>query len=88
MKTMHKKAETIRIEVLGAGCEKCETIFDSARKAVAKLELDAEVVKVDDIEEIIKRGVMMTPALMIDGKLVSFGRVLQTEDVEEFLGGI
>lgn len=76
---------TIHIEVLGLGSEKCETIVRSARSAIDHLGIDADVQKIEDVDEIIRRGVMMTPAVMIDGKLVSFGRVLQPDDVEELL---
>lgn len=73
------------VEVIGPGCAKCKTLEASAKDAVAKLGLACEVKKVSDMGEIIDRGVMATPALAIDGKIVSTGRVLSTTEIEKIL---
>ena len=75
----------MRIEILGTGCPKCEKLAENAELAVKELGLDAEIVKVTDINEIIKRGVMMTPALAVDGEVKSVGKVLSTEDIKSLL---
>ena len=72
----------MKIEILGSGCANCERLEAAAREAVAELALeDAEVVKVQDMAEIVKRGVMSTPALAIGGKVVSTGRVPDKAEV-------
>jgi len=73
------------IEVLGPGCAKCEKLAAAAQEAVAGLGLDAEVVKVKDITQITARGVLMTPALAIDGEVKSSGRVLTVAQIRELL---
>ena len=70
----------MRIEVLGTGCRKCRKQFDEVTEAVQTTGVDAEVVKVERIDEIMKRGVMLTPSLLIDGKVVSSGKVLSAKD--------
>lgn len=75
----------MKIQILGTGCKKCETLYANAQKAIGELNLDAELVKVTDITEIIKLGVMMTPALAIDGKVKSSGKLLSAEDIKEML---
>lgn len=73
------------IKVLGTGCVKCHQLEENARKAVAELGIDAEVEKVENIKDIMKYGVMKTPALVVDEKVKSFGRVLTTEEIKKFL---
>lgn len=74
-----------KIEVIGPGCSKCKTLETAARDAVAKLGLSCEVSKISDMGEIIERGVMATPALAVDGKIVSTGRVLSAAEIEKIL---
>ena len=74
-----------KIEILGTGCPKCKKLYESARTAVEETGVQAEVVKVEDIQEIVKRGVMMTPGLMIDGELKSVGKVLSVTDIKKLL---
>ena len=73
------------IEILGPGCTKCETLLANAKQAVDSLGLDAEIVKVTDITQITARGVLMTPALVVDGEVKSSGRVLAPERICELL---
>ena len=75
----------MKIEVLGTGCPKCQGLMDNAKAAVAQLGLTAEVVKVSDIVEIAARGVMMTPALSIDGEVKAVGKVPSVEEIKALL---
>lgn len=71
----------MRVEILGTGCPKCETLAAYAKQAVAQLELDAEIVKVTDINEIASRGVLMTPALAVDGEVKFSGRLPSVDEI-------
>jgi small redox-active disulfide protein 2 len=73
------------IKVLGACCKKSLATFENVKKAVAELGLDAEVVNIGDIGEIASYGVMSTPALVIDGKVVSIGRFLDAKDAKTII---
>ncbi|MDP2790775.1 MAG: thioredoxin family protein [Rectinemataceae bacterium] len=77
----------MKIQILGSGCAKCKLLEQHAREAVAELGLPAEIEKVSDIEAIVEMGVMMTPALAIDGVVKSVGRVLTKEQVASYLRG-
>jgi len=63
------------IEVLGPGCPNCQKLEANAREAVAQAGVEAEIVKVTDYADIVSRGVMSTPGLVIDGKVVSTGKI-------------
>ena len=72
----------MKIEVLGGGCANCDRLLAVTQEAVLDLALEGvEVVKVHDMAEIVKRGVMSTPALVVDGKVVSTGRVPDRSEV-------
>lgn len=73
------------IEVLGTGCAKCRRLYANAGQAVKNLKIPAEVIKVEDIDAIVERGVMMTPGLFINGELRSEGRVPCVEEIETML---
>ena len=75
----------MRIEVLGTGCPKCEKTLANAKKAVEELGLDAEVVKVYKLGEITARGVVMTPALAVDGEVKVSGKVPSVEEIKRML---
>lgn len=75
----------MKIEVLGPGCPRCNALAASAAAAVTKLGLDAEITKVTDINEITSRGVMATPALVVDGQVKASGRVPSPEEIQEML---
>ncbi|MBW4465720.1 MAG: thioredoxin family protein [Pegethrix bostrychoides GSE-TBD4-15B] len=77
--------ETIKIEILGTGCKKCQQLETNAKEAVANLKLTAEVSHITDPIEIAKRGVMSTPALTINGKVVSKGHVMSPEQIQPLL---
>lgn len=77
----------MKIEILGTGCPKCNALADAVTRAVANLGLQAEIVKVTDIDDIVNRGVMLTPALVVDGNIVAVGKVPAVEDLQKLLGG-
>lgn len=78
--------ETIcSIKVLGAGCKNCHTLLENTREAVKALGLSAEVEYVTDMQKIMEHGVMRMPALVINEKVVSMGKVLKTAEVEALL---
>lgn len=73
------------IKVLGSGCSKCKKLEENVRKAVADQGIQAEVIKVSDLKDIMAYGVMMTPALVIDEKVVSSGKILTLADISKLL---
>jgi small redox-active disulfide protein 2 len=75
----------MRIQVLGTGCAKCKQLTANTEKAVAELGLGVAVEKVEDLREIMKFKVMSTPALAVDGKVVSAGRLLAPDEVRKLL---
>jgi small redox-active disulfide protein 2 len=77
----------VKIEILGTGCPKCETLRKNVEAAVRDLGLAAQVVKVTDIVEIAARGVMLTPALAVDGEIRLVGKVATTDELKLLLGG-
>jgi small redox-active disulfide protein 2 len=77
----------VRIQVLGTGCAKCKQLTANAERAVAELGLAASVEKVEDLREIMRLGVMTTPALAVDGKVRAAGRLLTTDEVKALLAG-
>jgi small redox-active disulfide protein 2 len=77
----------MKVQILGSGCPKCKLLEQHAREAVAELGIQAEVEKVMEIERIVEMGVMMTPALALDGVVKSVGRVLTKDQVVSYLKG-
>jgi len=75
----------MKIEILGMGCPKCEILYENAKKAVGEKGIQAEIIKVEDIDKIADYGVMMTPALVIDGEVKSSGKVLSIEEIKKWL---
>jgi small redox-active disulfide protein 2 len=75
-----------RIQILGTGCPKCKVLTANAEAAVKALGIETTVEKVEKIADIMKFGVMVTPALVVDGQVKSAGRVLSAEDIKKFLG--
>ncbi len=74
-----------KIEILGPGCDNCKRLEVNARQAVLMAGVEAEVVKVSDYGRIVSYGVMSTPGLVIDGKVMSYGRVPSAGDIAEWL---
>jgi len=75
----------VKIEILGTGCTKCQTLFNATKEAVVKSGLFVQIEKVEDIVKIMNYGVMSTPALVIDGVVKSTGKVLSIEEIQALL---
>ena len=75
----------MRIEILGVGCPKCKQLTANAEAAVKDLNISAEVSKISDIGKIVEYGVMTTPALAVDGAVVSAGKVLSKEEIKKII---
>ncbi|MBU3955702.1 TM0996/MTH895 family glutaredoxin-like protein [bacterium] len=75
----------MKIEILGTGCPKCRQLEKNVNDAVAETGITAEVVKITKINEIMGYGVMVTPALVIDGKIISTGKVIGTDDIKKLI---
>jgi len=75
----------MKIEVLGTGCAKCRATEKVVKKAVEELGIQAEIVKVEDLQEIIDRGVMMTPAVIIDGEVKIVGHTPTVEEIKNII---
>lgn len=76
----------MKIEILGTGCPKCVALMDNVVTAVGELGIEAEITKVTDIVEIANRGVMMTPALSIDGEVKIVGKLATVAELKALLG--
>lgn len=74
-----------KIEVLGSGCANCIRLEANAREAAAMAGVDAEIIKVTDYRQIMAYGIMSTPGLVIDGKVMSYGRIPSPGDIAEWL---
>ena len=79
------KTEGTGVKVLGSGCAKCNQLEAATKEALQQLGMDTTIDHVTDFSEIAAYGVMTTPALVIDGKVVSYGKVLKTEEVIKIL---
>lgn len=75
----------VKIEVLGTGCMKCKRLLKNVEKAVKETGTEAEIVKIEDINAIMDRGVMLTPGLIIDGELKVSGRVADVKEISALL---
>jgi len=75
----------MEIKVLGTGCAKCKTLYKATEEALKEAGIEANLSKVEDIVEIMKFGVMTTPALVVDGKVVLKGKVPSVKDIIKLL---
>lgn len=75
----------MKIQILGTGCPKCKALTANAQQAVEELGIDAEIEKIEDIREIMKFNILMTPGLAIDGKVKSVGKVLSPQEIKTLL---
>ncbi|MGV8087273.1 MAG: thioredoxin family protein [Candidatus Woesearchaeota archaeon] len=75
----------MKIEILGTGCPKCKLLEANVRKAVEEKKIKAEIVKVTDIAKIIEYGVMSTPAIVIDGEVKAYGRLIEVKEITKWL---
>jgi small redox-active disulfide protein 2 len=74
-----------KIQILGTGCPKCKKLTENAESAAKELGVEYEIEKVADINEIMKFGVMMTPALAVDGQVKSVGKVISPDEIKKML---
>jgi len=75
----------MKIEIYGSGCAKCKKTEEIVRQAVNELNIKAEISKIEDLQKIIDKGIMMTPAVAVDGEIKILGRVPSTQDVKKIL---
>lgn len=73
------------IKVLGSGCASCHALYENAKEAVQKMGLSVEVEYITDLQKVMEYGVMSMPALVVNEKVVSMGKVLKANDVEKLL---
>ena len=75
----------MKLQILGTGCPKCNQLYQNAQQAVAESGVDAVVEKVTELNDIMAFGVMVTPALAIDGQVKSSGKVPSAEDIKQMI---
>jgi len=75
----------MKLEILGMGCMKCKKLYDNAKKAVEEAGIQADVLKVEDINKITQYGVMTTPALVIDGEVKASGRIPESDEIKKWI---
>ena len=75
----------MNIKVLGGGCRNCENLLAAVKEAVVEKGIEAEIEYIIDMAKIMEHGIMSTPALMVDNKVVSMGRVLKAKEVMKLL---
>jgi len=74
-----------QVQILGPGCPRCKKLVENTERAVKELGLDCEVRKVTDIGEMVSYGILMTPALVVDGDVKSSGKVLSPEEIKKLI---
>ncbi|MCH1981974.1 MTH895/ArsE family thioredoxin-like protein [Ruminococcus sp. OA3] len=84
-KAEQAKEEGASVKILGSGCAKCNQLENATRTALEHLNMDAAIDHITDFTQIAAYGVMTTPALVVDGKVVSYGKVLKVEEVMKIL---
>lgn len=77
--------KAMKIEILGTGCPKCKQTLANAEKAVKDLGIEAEIVKVEKIQDIMNHGVMITPALAINGEVKIAGKIPTPDQITEWI---
>lgn len=75
----------LKIQILGTGCPKCKKLTENAEKAARELDSDYEIIKVTDINEIMRFGIMMTPGLAVNDEVKSAGKVLSPAEIKKIL---
>ena len=75
-----------KLQILGTGCPKCKKLAENTEAAARALGIEYEIEKITDINEIMKFGVMLTPALVVDGEVKAVGKVPEPEDIKAMLG--
>ena len=77
--------KAVKLKLLGSGCSKCNALEDAVRAALAELGMDLAIDHVTDFTQIAAYGVMTTPALVVDGKVVSYGKVLKKDEAKTII---
>lgn len=85
MEQAEKEKQLSGVKILGGGCAKCNQLEEATKEALIELGMDSAIDYVSDFEKIAAYGVMTTPALVVDGKVVSYGKVLKKDEVIEIL---
>ena len=75
----------MKIEILGSGCAKCKSVENLVRNIIEELGIQADIIKIEDLQEIVNRGIMMTPAVFIDGEAKIVGRVPTADELKKLL---
>ena len=75
----------MKIKIYGKGCKNCVKLAENAKKAVEEVGVEAEIIKVEDMKDIVEAGVMSTPGLGIDGEVKVKGRVPDVEEIKELI---
>ncbi|MBN1455835.1 MAG: TM0996/MTH895 family glutaredoxin-like protein [Methanomicrobia archaeon] len=75
----------MEIKILGPGCPKCRTVYANAQRAIAELSINVRLEKVEDFDEILRYGIMITPAVVIDGRVRASGRIPSRDDFKQWL---
>lgn len=75
----------MKIQVLGTGCMKCNKLYEEAQKAISQAGIEADLEKIEKIDQIMKFGVAITPALVIDGQVKSSGKVPKADEIAAWL---
>lgn len=78
----------MKIEILGMGCPKCKKLYENTQAAVKESGVQAEIVKVEDIQKIMGYGLMSTPAIVIDGEVKAAGRIPAPDEIKKWLSTI
>ncbi|NLI62090.1 MAG: thioredoxin family protein [Methanosarcinaceae archaeon] len=84
-KAENSKSKGAHVKILGSGCAKCNQLEAATKEALKQLGMDTEIDHVTDFAQIAAYGVMTPPALVVDGKVVSYGKVLKTQEIVEIL---
>ena len=77
----------MKIEILGPGCPRCQSLEANAKQAVKELGIDAQVIKVTEMGKIMSYGVMSTPGIVVDGKVMGSGKLFSVEEIKQMLKG-
>ncbi|OPJ63445.1 thioredoxin family protein [Clostridium oryzae] len=75
----------MEIKILGTGCSNCKKLEANTKEAVKELNVDAQIIKVEDIRDIMKYGVMRTPAIVINEKVKMFGKVCTVDEIKKYI---
>ncbi|MFA4916554.1 MAG: thioredoxin family protein [Syntrophales bacterium] len=75
----------MKIEILGPGCAKCKKLAENVERAIKESKIEAEIVKVEEIKKIVEYGVMITPAMAVNGVVKSTGKILSVDEIKKII---